>query len=68
MAWLCSDDAADVTGQVLLVVGSRVSVVGPLAVSSRIDLSDDWGAADLSAAKAALFPSGGLNVIPSPPG
>jgi len=32
VAWLCSDAAADVTGQVLLVVGGKVSVVGPLAV------------------------------------
>ncbi|MSO78028.1 MAG: SDR family NAD(P)-dependent oxidoreductase [Acidimicrobiia bacterium] len=68
VTWLCSDDAADVTGQVLLVVGSRVSVIGPLAVSNRVELSDEWTAADLGAAKSTLFPSGGANVIPSPPG
>jgi NAD(P)-dependent dehydrogenase (short-subunit alcohol dehydrogenase family) len=68
VAWLCSDAAADVTGQVLLVVGSRVSVLGPLAVSARVDLGDEWIAADLSAAKATLFPAGGANVIPDPPG
>jgi NAD(P)-dependent dehydrogenase (short-subunit alcohol dehydrogenase family) len=68
VAWLCSHDAADVSGQVLLVVGSRVSVIGPLAVSSRVDLSDEWTPADLAAAKPTLFPSGGTNAIPSPPG
>jgi NAD(P)-dependent dehydrogenase (short-subunit alcohol dehydrogenase family) len=67
VAWLCSDAAADVTGQVLLVVGSRVSVVGPLAVTARVDLGDEWTAADLAAAKATLFPRGGANVIPAPP-
>jgi NAD(P)-dependent dehydrogenase (short-subunit alcohol dehydrogenase family) len=67
VAWLCSDAAADVTGQVLLVVGSRVSVVGPLAVSARVDLADEWSAADLAAAKAILFPGGGTNVVPVPP-
>jgi NAD(P)-dependent dehydrogenase (short-subunit alcohol dehydrogenase family) len=67
VAWLCSDAAADVTGQVLLVVGSRVSVVGPLTVSARVDLADEWSAADLAAAKAILFPGGGTNVVPVPP-
>ncbi|MEX0664092.1 MAG: SDR family NAD(P)-dependent oxidoreductase [Acidimicrobiia bacterium] len=67
VAWLCSDAAADVTGQVLLIVGSRVSVVGPLAVTTRVDLGDEWTADDLAAAKAALFPSGGANVIPAQP-
>jgi NAD(P)-dependent dehydrogenase (short-subunit alcohol dehydrogenase family) len=56
VAWLCGDDAADVSGQVLLVVGGRVSLVGPLAVSATVDLDDDWTPADLTAAKARLFP------------
>ncbi|HEY8215890.1 MAG TPA: SDR family NAD(P)-dependent oxidoreductase, partial [Acidimicrobiia bacterium] len=33
--WLCGPDAGDVTGQVLLVIGRRVGVVGPYAVQSR---------------------------------
>ncbi len=65
VTWLCSDGAADVTGQVLLVVGGRVSAVGPLAVSAKVDLGDDWGAADLAAAKAILFPGGAQNIIPA---
>jgi NAD(P)-dependent dehydrogenase (short-subunit alcohol dehydrogenase family) len=68
VTWLSSDAAADVTGQVLLVVGSRVSVVGPLAVSTRVDLGDEWSAADLADAKGTLFPSGGTNLVPTPPG
>jgi len=67
VTWLCSDTADDVTGQVLLVVGSRISVIGPLAVSTRVDLADDWTAADLAEAKATLFPGGGTNVVPVPP-
>ena len=65
VTWLCTDDAADVTGQVLLVVGGRVSLVGPLAVTARVDLGDEWVAADLSAAKAELFPNGATNTVPS---
>lgn len=67
VTWLCSDDAADVTGQVLLVIGSRVSVVGPLAVSARTELTDDWKAEDLVSAKSTLFPNGAANVIQAPP-
>jgi NAD(P)-dependent dehydrogenase (short-subunit alcohol dehydrogenase family) len=63
VAWLCSDGASDVTGQVLLVVGGRVAVVGPLAVSARIDLGDDWTADDLAQAKAELFPRGTNAVV-----
>jgi 3-oxoacyl-[acyl-carrier protein] reductase len=59
--WLCGDDAADVTGQVLLVVGRRVGVVGPLAVHGRVTLDHDWTVDDLAAAKPTLFSD-------SPPG
>jgi NAD(P)-dependent dehydrogenase (short-subunit alcohol dehydrogenase family) len=55
VAWLCGDDAADVSGQVLLVVGGRVSLVGPLAVTSTVDLGDHWTPADLTAAKSEVF-------------
>jgi 3-oxoacyl-[acyl-carrier protein] reductase len=65
VAWLCSDGAADVTGQVLLVVGGLVAVVGPLAVTTRVDLADDWSVADLAAAKSTLFPGDSRHVIPS---
>jgi NAD(P)-dependent dehydrogenase (short-subunit alcohol dehydrogenase family) len=66
VAWLSSDAADDVTGQVLLVVGGRVSVVGPLAVTTRVDLGDTWTTADLTAAKPALFPDGGANTVREP--
>lgn len=65
VTWLCSDAAADVTGQVLLVVGGKVSVLGPLAVTARVDLGDDWTAEDLADAKPSLFPGGATNVVPS---
>jgi 3-oxoacyl-[acyl-carrier protein] reductase len=53
--WLCGPDADDVTGQVLLVVGRRIGVVGPHVVRARVVLDHDWSASDLTAAKAALF-------------
>jgi 3-oxoacyl-[acyl-carrier protein] reductase len=65
VTWLCSDDADEVTGQVLLVVGGKVSVVGPLAVTARVDLGDDWTVEDLAEAKPSLFPNGATNVVPS---
>ena len=64
IVWLCSDAAADVTGQVLLVVGGRVAVVGPLSISARVDLGGEWSAGDLTAAKETLFPDGAANVVP----
>jgi len=67
VAWLCSDAAADVTGQILLVVGGKVSVVGPLAVTGRVDLGDRWSSADLAAAVPTLFP-GGTNILAGRPG
>lgn len=63
VAWLCGDDAADVSGQVLLVVGGRVSLVGPLAVTARVDLGDAWTTADLTAVKGELFPTATANVV-----
>ena len=53
--WLCEDESADVTGQVLLIVGRRVGVVGPLAVHGRVTLDHDWSVAHLHAAKPTLF-------------
>ncbi|MFO7591840.1 MAG: SDR family NAD(P)-dependent oxidoreductase [Acidimicrobiia bacterium] len=55
VTWLCSDDATDVTGRVLVVVGWTVSVVGPLAVTGRLELAPDWSPADLTDARATLF-------------
>ena len=55
VTWLCSDDAADVTGQALLVVGWRVGLLGPLTVTGRVELAPDWEPTDLASAKAALF-------------
>jgi NAD(P)-dependent dehydrogenase (short-subunit alcohol dehydrogenase family) len=65
VAWLCSDDAADVSGQVLLVVGGRISRIGPLEVGARVDLGDSWAPADLTAARATLFPDDPGHVLPS---
>jgi NAD(P)-dependent dehydrogenase (short-subunit alcohol dehydrogenase family) len=65
VAWLCSDAAAGVTGQVLLVVGRRVAVVGPLEVTAQVDLADNWTSADLAAATSTLFPGGSEHLLPN---
>jgi NAD(P)-dependent dehydrogenase (short-subunit alcohol dehydrogenase family) len=57
--WLCGPDTDDVTGQILLVVGRRVGVVGPLAVQGRVALDHGWTPSDLTAAKATLFDGAG---------
>ena len=57
--WLCGPDTDDVTGQVLLVVGRRVGVVGPLAVRGRVVLDHDWTVGDLTAVKPTLFDGAG---------
>jgi 3-oxoacyl-[acyl-carrier protein] reductase len=57
--WLCGPDADDVTGQVLLVVGRRVGVVGPMTVRGRVALEHEWQPCDLTAAKASLFEGAG---------
>jgi len=53
--WLCSPGADDVTGQVLIVVGRRVGVVGPMAVRGRVAFDHDWTSEALTAARAKLF-------------
>jgi len=55
VCWLCGPAADDVTGQVLLVVGRRVGVIGPMAVRGRVALDHDWTVDDLAAQSSALF-------------
>ncbi len=55
VTWLCTDDAGDVTGQIFLVVGWKVGVIGPLTVNGRVELDPAWRPADLTEAKADLF-------------
>ena len=66
--WLCGPDADDVTGHVLLVVGRRVGVVGPLTVQGRVALDHDWVADDLTAVKPTLFDDGAPGGGPGLPG
>jgi NAD(P)-dependent dehydrogenase (short-subunit alcohol dehydrogenase family) len=67
VAWLASDDAADVTGQVFIVYGGEVHVVAPFRVAGTVAREGRWTPADLAARKAELFGdrSSGL---PGPPG
>jgi NAD(P)-dependent dehydrogenase (short-subunit alcohol dehydrogenase family) len=62
VAWLASDDAADVSGQVFIVLGDQVHRIRPTEIASSIRAGDRrWTVADLAAAKDQLFagePSG----------
>jgi len=59
VCWLCGSAADDVTGQVLLVVGRRVGVIGPMVVRGRVALDHDWTVDDLAEHAAALFGADG---------
>ena len=55
VAWLASDDAAGISGQVFIVVGGSIQVVSPFPVVGSIERDDRWTVADLIANQKALF-------------
>jgi hypothetical protein len=55
VVWLASDAAADVTGQVLIVIGGDVHLVRGFEVVSSLRTEGRWTAADLAARQAELF-------------
>ncbi|MGD9704704.1 MAG: SDR family NAD(P)-dependent oxidoreductase [Acidimicrobiia bacterium] len=58
VAWLASDDAADVSGQVFIVLGDQVHRIRPVEIADSIVAGGEaWTLEGLSAAKAALFAS-----------
>ncbi len=62
VAWLASDDAADVSGQVFIVLGDQIHRMRPAEIASSIVAGERrWTVADIAARKAELFagaPSG----------
>ena len=55
VAWLASDDAADVTGQVFVVFGGRLHLFEGWTMVSEIEQHERWSVAAIAARKAELF-------------
>jgi NAD(P)-dependent dehydrogenase (short-subunit alcohol dehydrogenase family) len=66
VAWLASDAAAGVNGQVFVVWGGQVSLVAPFSIASTIETSQRWTPALLAAQQDALFGERDRGV-PTPP-
>jgi hypothetical protein len=61
VAWLATDDAADVTGQVFVVFGGRLHLMEGWTMVSEIEQTARWSVDAIAARKAELFnerPSG----------
>ncbi|MEY2422779.1 MAG: hypothetical protein QOI95_2846 [Acidimicrobiaceae bacterium] len=55
VAWLASDDAADVTGQVFVVFGGRLHLMDGWTMVSEIEQGERWSVGAIAARKAELF-------------
>ncbi len=62
VAWLASDDAADVSGQVFIVLGDQIHRMQPAQIAATVVAGDHrWTVAEISARSSELFaevPSG----------
>jgi NAD(P)-dependent dehydrogenase (short-subunit alcohol dehydrogenase family) len=54
-AWLASDDAADVTGQVFVVFGGRLHLMQNWTMVSEIEQPERWTVAAIASRKQELF-------------
>ena len=65
VAWLASDDAADVSGQVFIVLGDEVHRINPTAiVSSATNGGQRWTVEALASARDAIFAGADPGVPP----
>jgi NAD(P)-dependent dehydrogenase (short-subunit alcohol dehydrogenase family) len=55
VAWLASDDAADVTGQVFVVVAGRIHLFEGWTMVSEIEQGERWSVDAIAARKQELF-------------
>jgi NAD(P)-dependent dehydrogenase (short-subunit alcohol dehydrogenase family) len=67
VAWLASDDAADVTGRVFIVGGGDVFLVQNFTPTNQLQKDGRWTVAELAANKSKLF-AGELMGVPVQPG
>jgi NAD(P)-dependent dehydrogenase (short-subunit alcohol dehydrogenase family) len=55
VAWLASDDAADVTGQVFVVFGGRLHLMDGWTMVSEIEQDERWSVTAIAARRTELF-------------
>jgi NAD(P)-dependent dehydrogenase (short-subunit alcohol dehydrogenase family) len=55
VAWLASDDAADVTGQVFVVIGGRLHLMESWTMVREIEQDERWSVDAIKARKQELF-------------
>jgi NAD(P)-dependent dehydrogenase (short-subunit alcohol dehydrogenase family) len=55
VAWLASEEAADVTGQVFVVFGGRLHLMEGWTMVGEIEQDERWSVAAIAARKAELF-------------
>jgi len=55
VAWLASDDASDVTGQVFVVIGGRLHLMQSWTMVSEIEQDERWSVETIIARKQQLF-------------
>ncbi len=64
VAWLASDAAADVSGQVFIVIGGDVHLFRPPAVDAAIKKGERWSIDELVASSGELFGEKGSGLPP----
>jgi hypothetical protein len=55
VAWLASDDAGDVNGQVFVVIGGDIWVMQGWSIAGQLHKDGAWTPEELAAAKGELF-------------
>jgi len=58
VAWLASEAAAPVTGQVLVVHGAGIEVMRPWSARRRVERHSNWTDSELLGLRGVLFPGG----------
>jgi 3-oxoacyl-[acyl-carrier protein] reductase len=64
VAWLASDAAADISGQVFIVIGGDVHLVQPSTIEASIHKDGRWTIDELVAASGDLFGTRGSAIPP----
>jgi NAD(P)-dependent dehydrogenase (short-subunit alcohol dehydrogenase family) len=70
VAWLASDDAHDVSGQVFIVLGDQIHRMQPAQIAATVTAGDRrWTVEAISASRAELFAgtTGGVSAFGGPP-
>jgi hypothetical protein len=62
VAWLASDDAADVSGQVFVIWGGQVTLMQGWRPVNQVKQDHRWTVEELTARKAELFKEHGSSI------